>query len=90
MEIVQKTALITVNATLIFQLVSFLLLVFILNRLMLKPLRRTMQERKEYIENMEEELEAGETKLEDLEVLLDAKKKEFYAHSIGLRKQLMD
>ncbi|MEJ2040177.1 MAG: hypothetical protein P8X55_14780 [Desulfosarcinaceae bacterium] len=38
MEIVENIALITINETLIFQLVSFLVFLFILNRIMIRPL----------------------------------------------------
>lgn len=90
MEIVQKTALITVNATLVFELISFLILVFILHRLMLKPLRATMQQREDYLDQMEKDVETGEVKLLALEDKLSAKKKEFFLESSNLRKQLME
>lgn len=90
MEIVQNNALITVNATLVFQLISFLILVFILHRLMIKPLRATMQEREDYLDKLEADVETGDTKLRALEEELNAKKKEFFAKSSNLRKQLME
>lgn len=57
--------MISINATLVLQVIHFLILVFILNRLMFRPIMRTIRERYKYIEdakkqamNMEEEAEA--------------------------------
>lgn len=90
MEIIQNNALITVNATLVFQLISFLILVFILHRVMIKPLRATMQEREDYLDKMETDVESGAMKLVAMEEKLNAQKKEFFSQSSNLRKQLME
>lgn len=90
MEIVQNNALITVNATLVFQLISFLILVFIMHRLLIKPLRATMQKREDYIDRLEADVESGETRLVAMEEKLNAQRKEFSYQSNNLRKQLMD
>jgi len=57
--------MISINATLVLQVIHFLILVFILNRLMFRPIMRTIHERRNYIEdakkqamNMEEEAQA--------------------------------
>ena len=50
MEIVSNIALISINETLFVQLVSFLILVFVLNRIMFRPLRRTVGERSEMVD----------------------------------------
>lgn len=54
--------MISINATLVLQVIHFLVLVFVLNRLMLQPLLRLINERTQYIvttkteiENLEEE-----------------------------------
>lgn len=90
MDIVQNTALITVNPTLVFELISFLILVFLLHRLMLKPLRATMQKRENYVDQMEKDVMDGETRLQALEEQLTAKRKHFFSESSNLRKQLME
>lgn len=88
--IVQNNALITVNATLVFQLISFLILVFIIHRLMIKPLRANMQKREDYIDRLEADVQSGETRLMAMEEKLNAQKKEFSYQSNNLRKQLME
>jgi F-type H+-transporting ATPase subunit b len=59
MEIVATNALISINETLIVILLSFLLFLYLMNRLMFKPLRNTMQERRDHIEGIKEEIEAS-------------------------------
>ncbi|MGD8367479.1 MAG: ATP synthase F0 subunit B [Desulfobacterales bacterium] len=56
MEIVSNIALISINETLVVQLVSFLLFVFIINRVMFRPLRSAMAERDRYMDRLREEV----------------------------------
>jgi len=49
MEIISNIALISINETLVVQLISFLIFLFIINRIMFRPLRETMSERENYI-----------------------------------------
>lgn len=51
-QIVSNIALISINATMVVQLVSFLIFLFLINRMMIQPLRRTMSERTNYIDRM--------------------------------------
>lgn len=57
MEIISTTALISINETLIFQLASFLLFLFLMNRLMFRPLKSTMDEREDFITGLEREVD---------------------------------
>ena len=57
MELIENTALITVNATLIVQLVSFLIFLFVINRIMFRPLQSVMDERTEHINGMRQEVQ---------------------------------
>ena len=60
MEIVSNIALISINETMAVQLVSFLLFVFIINRVMFRPLRSAVAERDRYMNRLQEEVaEAG-------------------------------
>lgn len=49
MEVVENVALISINATLLVQLVSFLIFMVLFNRIMIKPLRKVMAERDQYM-----------------------------------------
>jgi F-type H+-transporting ATPase subunit b len=62
MEIISNIALITINATLFHQLVAFLIFLFIINRIMFRPLRSVMAERDKIIEKIKlDTTNAGET-----------------------------
>jgi len=63
-EIVNTSALISINATLLFQLVSFLLYMLIMNRLMFQPLRSAMAQRAHYIRRLKTELVEARKKVE--------------------------
>jgi F-type H+-transporting ATPase subunit b len=58
-EIVENVALISINATLVVQLVSFLLFMILLNRIMIRPLRKMMTERALYLEKVRQEIQAA-------------------------------
>jgi len=52
MEIISNIALISINETVVVQLLSFLVFMFILNRIMIKPLRSSAHDREIYIEKL--------------------------------------
>jgi F-type H+-transporting ATPase subunit b len=60
MEIVSTIALISINETMLVQLVSFLLFLMIINRVMFRPLRNSMRERDFFMENLGDEIEAAQ------------------------------
>jgi len=66
MEIISTVALININETLIFQVISFLIFLFIINRIMFRPLRKVMNERETFIENVQQDIVAAESQFEDL------------------------
>lgn len=59
MEIVSNIALISINETVIVQLISFLIFLFLFNRIMIRPLRRVMWEREHHMEKIQKEIEAS-------------------------------
>jgi F-type H+-transporting ATPase subunit b len=59
--------MISINATLILQVIHFLILVFILNRLMLRPLSRIIAERGTHIENEKKQL--GDLEIQTKEIV---------------------
>jgi F-type H+-transporting ATPase subunit b len=74
MEIIKTTALITINATLVVQLIGFLIFLFIINRVMFRPVRRNMAARDarltalaEEIANLRAELDAMVARTRDEE-----------------------
>ena len=66
MEIISTIALITINETMIVQAISFLIFMFILNRIMIAPLRATIADRNQYMEQARMDVIAAKQKVADL------------------------
>ena len=66
MQIISTVALISINETLIFQVISFLIFLFIINRILFRPLRRTMAEREVYIETIQKDIIDAQNQIKDL------------------------
>ena len=67
MEIISNIALISINETLIVQVISFLIFLYIINRIMFRPLRGVMADRENHIKNIQQDIVAAEDKLDSLE-----------------------
>ncbi len=65
MQIVSNVALISINETMLVQLVSFLIFLFILNRVLIRPLRNVMQQRKDLVADTQQEMMEAQTELEE-------------------------
>jgi len=74
MQIISTIAMISINETLIIQLISFLIFLFIINRIMIQPLRSVAQEREAHIQKIELDTVAAEKKVE--QVVKQIKKQE--------------
>lgn len=66
MEIIATTALISINETLIVQLISFLIFLYVMNRIMFRPLLSTMRQRDEHIDRVREDILSGKDNLTQL------------------------
>ncbi|MBW1894043.1 MAG: ATP synthase F0 subunit B [Deltaproteobacteria bacterium] len=56
MEIISNIALISINETLIVQMVSFLIFMFVMNMVMFRPLNSVMKKRNEYMESLKQDV----------------------------------
>lgn len=66
MEIVSNIALLSINETLIVQIISFLIFLYVINRVMFRPLRSLMSDRVEHVENMKQGIVNAERKFEEV------------------------
>jgi len=74
MEIISTTALISINGTLIAQLVSFLIFLFIVNRIMIRPLQNSMAQRSDHIEQIKQDIVDAEEDVKHLSAEVDERK----------------
>ncbi len=88
MSIVSNIALISINATLVVQVLLFLLLVWLLNRIMIKPLRLIMAERKEHLKRIESDILSARQDHQQLEEEIHAQEAEARREGLRIRQEL--
>ena len=74
MQIISTIGLITINETLVVQVISFLILMFVLNRVMFRPLRETMSKRDAHLEKIQNDIARQKNELIELEKKINAEK----------------
>ena len=88
MQIVYHMALITINETIIVQLISFLIFLFIINRIMFRPLGRTMDERVTYVQTLQAEIEQSESELQKISDQISTRESAARAEAFDLSKEM--
>jgi F-type H+-transporting ATPase subunit b len=85
MELIQTNALISINATFVIQLISFLIFVAIMNRLMFRPLRDVMAKRQYRVSQLQDDIVAAQDQLAGIEADLAEQKRTVYheAHLVN-------
>jgi F-type H+-transporting ATPase subunit b len=66
MEIITQSELVSINATLLVQAVSFLIFLFLIERVMFRPLWRTVQDRRQHLLQLQREVKTQEQKLAEM------------------------
>ena len=88
MEIISTTALISINGTLLAQVVSFLIFMLIINRIMVRPLQDQMAEREDHIEKIKLDIEGAEKEMEQFSVQIEERKSQVIAEALEITKEL--
>ena len=71
MQIISTTALISINETLLFQVVSFLIFLFIINRVMFRPLQHSMGQRVKHVDQINRDIVDAEDEIERLTMQIE-------------------
>ncbi len=90
MHITSNIALISINGTLVFQLISFLLFLFIINRLMFRPLRNVMEERDGHIRKIESDIADKEKEFQNVTDQLQQQESTVKSEAFLLQQELED
>ncbi len=90
MEIITTIQLITINETLFVQVVSFLIFMFIINRVMFRPLRNTIAERRDYINQVQKDIAVSDQELIKLDQQIAKRESSFVRESTKLLKNAVD
>lgn len=87
MEIISSIALISINETLIVQVISFLIFLFLINRLMFRPLRNVMTDREIYIDRVKLDIDQARKEIETLSAQIREQEAEVRKEAFDLKKQ---
>lgn len=90
MEIISATALISINETFFIQLISFLVFLFLLNRVMIRPLINTMEQRKDHFTEVKSDIDKAKSDLEQINQDLDLQRKQVLKEVDAVVKKLAD
>jgi len=85
---VQENALIALNATLVVQMVSFLIFMFLLNRVMIRPILAVMDERKNYMDGLKQSVYDSEKGVETVSLQLQERESIARKESLQIKKKL--
>jgi len=88
MQIISNIALITINETLFVQLLSFLIFLFIINRIMFRPLQHVMTERVNYMDKIKVDTVDAVKELESMTEKLKAQESEVRKEALRLQRKL--
>jgi F-type H+-transporting ATPase subunit b len=88
MEIISNVALISINETLVVQVVSFLFLLFALNRILFRPLQQTMDQRSTYVDTLVRDIVAVEDDMKESTREMENRKMEIRAEALSVNKEL--
>jgi F-type H+-transporting ATPase subunit b len=88
MQIISNIALITINETVIVQAISFLIFLFLLNRIMISPLRTAIADRDQYLEQTRRGIVEAKQKLVELTDQIASQEAEARKEATGIRRQL--
>ncbi|MBW2449151.1 MAG: hypothetical protein JRE92_01830 [Deltaproteobacteria bacterium] len=88
MHIISNIALISINETLFVQLLSFLIFMFIINRLMFRPLQNVMSERVDYMDKIKMDTVDAVKELENLTEKLKAQESDVRKEAMRLQRKL--
>ncbi|MBW1608607.1 MAG: hypothetical protein JRF45_06340 [Deltaproteobacteria bacterium] len=88
MHIISNIALISINETLLVQLLSFLIFLFIINRIMFRPLQNVRSERANYMDKIKIDAQNAAKELETLTDRLKAQESSVRAQAHGLKQEI--
>lgn len=88
MQIISNIALISINETLFVQLISFLIFLFLINRIMFRPLVSEMNKRDSYIEGIQQDIISANQNLDALQKQLKTRELETKKEALALKLEL--
>jgi F-type H+-transporting ATPase subunit b len=88
MEIISNIALISINETLIVQVVGFLIFLFVINRIMFRPLRNVMADRELYIERVTGDITRARKEIDSISGQIEKQENDIKKEAFALSTRL--
>ena len=88
MQIIETQELISINGTLLFQLISFLIFLFLINRIMLRPLRGQAGERQAHMEAISQDITKAQATCDELNHQMRIQEEEVRQAATAVRDQM--
>ena len=88
MEIISNIALISINETLIVQVVGFLIFLFVINRIMFRPLQNVMTDRELYIERITGDIARAQKEVDSITGQIQEQENAIKKEAFALRTRL--
>ena len=88
MQIIESIQLISINGTLLFQLASFLLFLFLINRIMIRPLRRSDGERKTHLDAIVDDIAEAQSTCDEIDRQMKQQENEVRKTASAIRDEL--
>ncbi|MCP4630166.1 MAG: hypothetical protein GY850_42650 [bacterium] len=87
MEIISSIALISINETLFVQVIGFLIFLYLINRIMFRPLQNVMADRELYIERVKLDIDQARKKIETMTSQIREQESEVKNEAFDLKEQ---
>ena len=88
MQIVSNIALISINETMIVQVISFLIFMFVINRIMFQPLLETRGNRDQYLNQIAQDIVQAKEDVEQYTVELEERRNTIRSEAFEINKEL--
>ena len=88
MQIVSNVALISINETLIIQIISFLIFMYAINRIMIQPLLKTRGDRDQYLDQIVQDVVQAKKDVEQYTTELDDRRDRIRSEAFEFNKEL--
>ena len=90
MQVVQNVALISINATMVVQLISFLIFMVLFNRVMIRPLRRIMVERERFVKKVRSDVQAAGNAFDEMAQQIERQESDARRAAAKVREEILD
>jgi F-type H+-transporting ATPase subunit b len=88
MQIVSVEALLSINETIIVQLLSFLIFLYIINRVMFRPLRGLMKQRADHVSKIKSDVFAADNEYEQIFHQINKRRSAVKSEAFVIREKL--